>query len=525
VVVNEVTGERAECDAVLASSLFLGPTNSSRFLRFVCERYFAGIHSVTEYEIATEALGRRPDFDPTQDSIVRVEAHRMRKRLHEYYEGEGSSHDLQLVVPQGAYLPHFIAVTPSRAPVAEPTADPDTANVVTAVLGSTPEMPGNSSALRLRSPALWLILVAVVVAAVAFGIYLLKNKAASTPANGRESVSTGATGVAASQEVLIMAGSTATSYTDHLGHVWSGDHYFSGGESWPVRYRRIRRTDDPQLFLSARQGEEFGYDIPLQPGSYELRLYFAETFYGDDNSEGGGESSRMFDVTANGAPLLTHFDPLSDAGGSNVADARVFLHIGPAADGKLHLKFQNHFQLKGVAFVNAIQLVPSQNRQMTPIRWVASNAAVLDKAGQLWTPDQFVEGGRRRELGEVTEGTNDPELYKAERYGNFSYAIPVAEDSTYAVTLYFSEHWFGIPNYGNTSTPTAGMRVFDAYCNGVTLLQDFDIYRESGGSLKALTRTFHGLRPNHQGKLMVSFVPNRDYPSLTALEVVPDGKK
>ena len=40
-----------------------------------------------------------------------------------------------------------------------------------------------------------------------------------------------------------------------------------------MRYRRIRRTDDPQLFLSARQGEDFGYDIPLARGQYELRLF------------------------------------------------------------------------------------------------------------------------------------------------------------------------------------------------------------------------------------------------------------
>jgi hypothetical protein len=326
-----------------------------------------------------------------------------------------------------------------------------------------------------------------------------------------------------SADVLIMAGSSANSYTDHLGHVWSGDRFFTGGESSPVRYRRIRRTDDPQLFMNARQGEDFGYNIPLPPGQYELRLFFAETFYGDDNSEGGGESSRMFEVTANGAPLLTDFDPLSDAGGSNAADARVFLGISPASDGMLHLRFRNHFQVKGVAFVNAIQLVPSDSPQMAPIRWVSSDSAVIDGQGKLWLPDQFVEGGRRRELREEVEGTSEPELYKAERYGNFTYSIPVAENSSYTVTFYFSEHWFGIPAYADERA--TGRRVFDIYCNGVALLQDFDIFKESGGSLKALTRTFHGLRPNHQGKLAISFVPNKDYPSISAIEVIPEGKK
>jgi hypothetical protein len=66
--------------------------------------------------------------------------------------------------------------------------------------------------------------------------------------------------------------------------------------------------------------------------------------------------------------------------------------------------------------------------------------------------------------------------------------------------------------------------VFDVYCNGTSLLQDFDIYKEAGGSLKAITRTFHGLKPNHQGKLFLSFVPNHNYAALTALEVVPEEK-
>jgi hypothetical protein len=117
-----------------------------------------------------------------------------------------------------------------------------------------------------------------------------------------------------SSDVMILAGSSARNYTDQLGHVWSPDRFFDGGESWPVRYRRILRTDDPQLFLTARQGGEFGYDIPLAAGLYELRLYFAETFYGNDNSEGGGEFRRMFDVTANDAPLLTDFEPAVGCG-------------------------------------------------------------------------------------------------------------------------------------------------------------------------------------------------------------------
>ncbi|MGA7340233.1 MAG: malectin domain-containing carbohydrate-binding protein [Terracidiphilus sp.] len=511
---TDKAAELAEYQAVLSSPFFAGQTNSSRFLKYVCDRFFAGIHHVTEVEVAVEALGRRSDFDPQQDSIVRVEAHRVRKRLHDYYESEGAGHPIRLVLPQGSYLPQFVPASEART-----APENEAPGAIPRLAATRPSpLPMPSPIKRTAIPLAALVLAGLVGAGLIL-IFHNRGKTQSPPV----AVSTAPTPFAAvgSPEVLIMAGSSAKSYTDQLGHIWSADRYFDGGEPWPVTYRRILRTSDPQLFLSARQGQEFGYDIPLKPGDYELRLFFAETFYGEDNSEGGGESSRMFDVTANGAPLLTNFDPLSDAGGSNTADVRVFAGISPASDGKLHLKFRNHYILKGVAFVNAIELTRTEGKTMLPVRWVAGDSAIEDQAGRLWVSDQSVEGGRRRAHRDQVEGTNDPELYQSERYGNFTYAIPVATDTTYTLTLYFAEEWFGVGDNGGPQ-PWIGRRVFDVYCNGTYLLHDFDIYKESGGALKALTRTFHGLKPNHQGKLYLSFVPNQDYAAITAIEVVPE---
>ena len=98
-LVSNSTEERMECEAVLSSSQFAGETNSKRFLKYVCDKHFAGITHVSEHEIATEALGRRSDFDPSQDSIVRVEAHRVRKRLRDHYELEASHSALKLILP------------------------------------------------------------------------------------------------------------------------------------------------------------------------------------------------------------------------------------------------------------------------------------------------------------------------------------------------------------------------------------------------------------------------------------------
>jgi hypothetical protein len=78
-------------------------------LAYVCSKYFDGAsEEVKEYNIAVEALGRSADFDQKKDSIVRVEAHKLRKRLREYYESEGADHTVRIEIPPGRYAPKFI---------------------------------------------------------------------------------------------------------------------------------------------------------------------------------------------------------------------------------------------------------------------------------------------------------------------------------------------------------------------------------------------------------------------------------
>jgi hypothetical protein len=114
-------------------------------------------------------------------------------------------------------------------------------------------------------------------------------------------------------------------------------------------------------------------------------------------------------------------------------------------------------------------------------------------------------------------GTEDPDLFVHERYGHFEYAIPV-DAGIYALSLHFAEAYFGPANEGGGG---AGSRVFDVFCNGAVLLRNFDIFREAGMN-RALIKTFHGLIPNAQGKLVVTFVPVKNYASLYALEVADE---
>src|SRR5215472_7448443 len=89
-----------ERSAVLGRS-----ANAARVLRYICEESAAGrTDRLKEYTIAVEALGRRADFDPQHDTIVRVTVHTLRKRLQEVYShGEGAKHSVRLVIPPGGY--------------------------------------------------------------------------------------------------------------------------------------------------------------------------------------------------------------------------------------------------------------------------------------------------------------------------------------------------------------------------------------------------------------------------------------
>src|SRR6478672_7884721 len=101
--------ERHELDSILASGIFNRAPNLAQLLTYVCAKYFEGTaEQIKEYNIAVDALGRPADFDQKRDSIVRVEAHRLRKRLREYYETGGADHALQIDIPPGQYAPKFV---------------------------------------------------------------------------------------------------------------------------------------------------------------------------------------------------------------------------------------------------------------------------------------------------------------------------------------------------------------------------------------------------------------------------------
>ena len=91
---------------------------------------------------------------------------------------------------------------------------------------------------------------------------------------------------------------------------------------------------------------------------------------------------------------------------------------------------------------------------------------------------------------EIADTDDDP-LYRTERYGtDFGYEIPVQSNGTYEVTLKFAEIYQGTPPDSDTDADQTGQRVFDVTTEGQTVLDDYDVYAETGDSLTAVDETY-----------------------------------
>jgi TolB-like protein len=120
---------RAELDRLLASKGFATAGRLSKLLRYVVDKTLAGeTDQLKEYAVGIEVFERGDKYDPRLDSIVRVEAGRLRTKLDEYYNGDGAGSAIRISLPRGGYSAQFTrvdapptAVTPASAhPVLAP---------------------------------------------------------------------------------------------------------------------------------------------------------------------------------------------------------------------------------------------------------------------------------------------------------------------------------------------------------------------------------------------------------------------
>jgi len=97
----------SELEYVLSSRAFEKTPTLRKLLTYLWDHRD---ENISEYAIATEAVGRRADFEPRFDATVRVLVSRLRQRLKEFYDTEGSHLLTQIVIPLGAHQVQIVSV-------------------------------------------------------------------------------------------------------------------------------------------------------------------------------------------------------------------------------------------------------------------------------------------------------------------------------------------------------------------------------------------------------------------------------
>lgn len=484
----------------------------------------------TEQQIGIYVYGRPAGYNPNEDNIVRSQARVLRMKLEHHFANEGRDEAVVITIPKGQYLPVF------EPRLREPARLPE-------VVAPVVKTPKRSRWLQIAAASLSILAV------LGLGYLLIRSRHAATPPAsasipsppGAQSAPindtaplslTQQTAVAADANAIrIAAGISGSPYVDVWGERWGDDRYFDGGVVEPGPRHFFPPVPDAGMFRSIREAASdnnmvpeseraFQYNIPLPSGVYELRLYFADPLRqpeGDQPED--AQNRRHFQVVLNRHPVLVDFDPVAD-GGFAAVDTRVFKDVYPDTDGKLHIDFRSDW---GRAFVSAIELTPGIPGKLRPIRIAAGHQSdFVDDKGIRWSGDRNYIDGRTWGYQNPAQGPRLPPLYQNERHGNFSYAIPVAP-GTYTLKLHFLEAFFS-PLIPAAFCHGAGCRVFDVACNGVSLLQNFDIIQAAGEPFQPVIREFHGLHPNGQGKLLISFSPKVNYAEVRAIEVIDEGK-
>lgn len=110
-----VDAVREEPGFILNSPEFKNKPTLCRFLRHAVDETPAGrAHEIKGYTVATQVFGRKKDFDPAIDPIVRTQAGRLRRTPESCYPGRGGRKKLRIAIGKGSYTPSFFRLIPEK---------------------------------------------------------------------------------------------------------------------------------------------------------------------------------------------------------------------------------------------------------------------------------------------------------------------------------------------------------------------------------------------------------------------------
>ena len=247
---------------------------------------------------------------------------------------------------------------------------------------------------------------------------------------------------------------------------------------------------DQPLYQFGREGRDFSYSIPAEPGLYTIRLKFAEPKY-------RWFYERPFNVSINGREVIRNMDVCHDARGPQKGHEKVFRHLVPNGDGKLVLRFTGGFsplRKSEMAMVQAIEVLPEAK---LPVRVdCGSKTDFVDWNSSVWSADGNRKGvciESKKAVLHASPTLYDQGLYQTAIAGRdirYSLAIP---PGLYTVHLKFAELWFN----------EAGKRPMNIEINGRMARRNWDPATAAGRCGMAADVRVEDIAPNADGQIVI----------------------
>lgn len=279
--------------------------------------------------------------------------------------------------------------------------------------------------------------------------------------------------------IALNAGGPDYSGTD--GTLYKNDaSYVTGGETGRTA-DPISGTVDDALYQTERYGL-FSYAIPLENGIYEVELKMAEIYWTE-------QGSRIFDIVLEDIVYQKELDIYGAAGHDTAYTIKELVEVN---DGELTIDLTNPSANNST--LSALVVRPAETDT------IALNSFGPGYAGTdglyYYSDNPFVNGGQKGSTTDEIENTRDDTIYQTERWGVFSYTIPVEAFASYEVTVKLAETWF----------ETMGTRDFDIYIEGSPHYEGVRVFEQAGGHDRPLDLVINCGDYNGDGILEIDFV-------------------
>ena len=170
-----------------------------------------------------------------------------------------------------------------------------------------------------------------------------------------------ATFTSVQQQAIKLINSGGAQYVDRQSSTWSADAFFSGGGASSKSFDVAGTTDDA-LYLSFRKASSsgsFSYNIPVESGTYTIRLHFLEPYFGAPGGVKGKVGGRVFHVDVEGQRVLANYDIYAQDGAGK-AVVKTFNGVS-VTDGMLNLHFTSVVDNAVVSAIEAEKTTSSNN--------------------------------------------------------------------------------------------------------------------------------------------------------------------